>query len=122
MADSTSKSKRRLRPASPTVREQAQTAGQAAQKKSVKARPAKQPRAIGKPFRAVGRTLKWLGRHIVPRYFRNAFTTLREVTWPNRKETRQLTVAVVLFAIIFAALITAVDYGLDKVFKRILLK
>jgi len=47
---------------------------------------------------------------------------LRQVTWPNRKESRQLTLAVILFAVIFGAMVTVLDYGLDKVFKQVLLK
>ena len=74
------------------------------------------------PLRFVWRGLRWLGRHLIPRYFRNAFTELRQVTWPNRKQTRQLTTAVMLFAIVFAMFISILDFGLDKVFKRILLK
>ncbi len=74
------------------------------------------------PLRFVGRVLKWLGRHIIPKYFRNSFAELKLVTWPNRKTTRQLTSAVILFAIVFAAFVSSLDFGLDKIFKRILLK
>jgi preprotein translocase subunit SecE len=59
---------------------------------------------------------------IVPRYFRNSWAELRRVTWPGRKETRQLTSAVLVFAVIFGILIATVDYGLDKVFKKVILK
>ncbi len=119
MADS--ETKRRLRPAQ-TVREQAKSASVRSQKKTKQPKVAKDPLVISQPFRAVGRALKWLARHIIPQYFRGAFSSLRQVTWPNHKETRQLTTAVMLFAIVFAALITLMDWGLDKVFKRILLK
>jgi preprotein translocase SecE subunit len=47
---------------------------------------------------------------------------LRLVTWPNWKQSRQLTFAVLVFAVIFGAAIAVVDYGLDKVFRNILLK
>lgn len=115
------RSKRRLRPVQ-TVREQAKSTAARDEKKTSKARPSKIPRAIGKPFRTIVRGLKWLGRHIIPKYLRGAFSSLRQVTWPNRKETRQLTTAVMIFAIVFATIITLIDYGLDKVFKRIFLK
>ena len=73
------------------------------------------------PFRAIGKVLGVVGRILVPRFVRNAFGELRLVTWPNRKETRQLTFAVLIFAAIFGAAITVVDYGLDKLFKAVIL-
>lgn len=60
-------------------------------------------------------------RHLIPRYFREAGQELKEVTWPTRKETWRLTLAVFLFALIFGLLIAVVDYGLDKLFKKLLL-
>lgn len=60
-------------------------------------------------------------RRITPRYFRDAWGELKLVTWPNRKETTKLTVAVIVFAVAFGTLIAVVDYGLDKVFKALLL-
>ena len=86
---------------------------------------------IAKPLRPIGRffirverfkPIHWIGLVIVPRYFRNSAKELKMVTWPNRRETRRLTTAVLIFAIIFGVLIAIVDYGLDKIFKRILLK
>jgi preprotein translocase SecE subunit len=92
---------------------------------TVKANEAKQPRRrvrntakkAVKPLRA----LRFL-RYLVPPYFRNSWRELKEVKWPGRKETAQLTLAVFTFAIIFGLIVTITDYGLDKVFKRILLK
>src|SRR3989344_2304916 len=65
-----------------------------------------------KPFRFL--------RFIVPPYFRNSWRELKQVSWPSKKQTWQLTVAVFIFALGFAAFITILDWGLDKVFKRIL--
>lgn len=82
------------------------------------------------PLRFVGRQLAKLERFkvfriigyiLVPPYFRNSFKELQQVTWPNRKETLRLTGAVLAFATVFGILVTAVDYGLEKIFKRILL-
>lgn len=70
---------------------------------------------MGKPFR-------FIYKYLVPRYFKNSFAELKLVTWPKRKETRQLTTAVVLFAIVLGTLVTTVDYGLDKLFKKVILK
>lgn len=61
-------------------------------------------------------------RHVIPSYFRNAWAELRNVEWPSRRETWRLTMAVFGFAIIFGVAITIVDYGLDKLFKNLLLK
>lgn len=68
------------------------------------------------------RPIFWLLRHIIPRYIRNSFAELRQVTWPNRKQSRQLTTAVVLFSIVFGFLVATLDYGLDKLFKKVFLK
>lgn len=57
-------------------------------------------------------------RRITPRYFRDAYKELKLVTWPNRRETWRLMMAVFMFATVFGLLITVVDYGLDKLFKQ----
>jgi preprotein translocase SecE subunit len=72
-----------------------------------------------KPLR---RPARIVGKIIVPTYFRNSFSELKLVTWPNWKQSRQLTTAVMIFAVVFGAAIATVDWGLDKVFKNILLK
>ncbi len=61
-------------------------------------------------------------RRITPKYFVEAWKELRLVTWPNRKETTKLTLAVVIFAISFGVVVAVVDYGLDKIFRSLLLK
>lgn len=74
------------------------------------------------PFPLIGKLLKLVGKIILPVYFRRSWQELRLVTWPTWKQSRQLTYAVLIFAVIFGALIAVVDYGLDKVFKDVLLK
>lgn len=59
--------------------------------------------------------------HIIPRYFRESFSELRQVTWPNRKDTFKLTTAVILFSITFSALVGGVDYVFSIIFKRVFL-
>ena len=61
-------------------------------------------------------------RYFLPKYVRGSIEEMRLVTWPTRRETRQLTGAVFIFAIIFGLMAALVDYGLDKVFKELLLK
>ena len=47
---------------------------------------------------------------------------MKLVTWPGRKETRRLTMAVFLFALVFGAVAAIVDKGLDEIFKKTVLK
>jgi preprotein translocase SecE subunit len=68
-----------------------------------------------KPFRFIGKIL-------VPRYFRNSWQELKLVKWPTRRESRRLTVAVLIFAIIFGLTIAGVDWVLDKAFRQLLLQ
>ncbi len=129
-AEQSSKPKRRMV-------KKAESVHQAAEKQQQTAKPEKRGvfrlvlKYIAAPFRFIGRPLKKLGRFkffrvigliLVPPYFRNSWKELRQVTWPNRRETWQLTMAVMIFAIIFGVMIALVDYGLDKLFKQVLLK
>ncbi|MEK7594866.1 MAG: preprotein translocase subunit SecE [Patescibacteria group bacterium] len=75
-----------------------------------------------KPFIWLKKPLSFIGKVLVPVYFRNSWKELKLVTWPNWKQSRQLTFAVIVFAIIFGVIIAVVDYGLDKLFRNILLK
>ena len=134
----TQKTKRRVRNPE-TFRERAIKAGEASEKPSRKHRVrgatgsalAKAFGPVGRffgkvfsyqPFRFIGKVLRFIGRIIWPRYFRNSWKELRLVTWPNWQKSRQLTFAVLIFAVIFGALVAGVDWGLDKVFRQILLK
>jgi preprotein translocase SecE subunit len=75
-----------------------------------------------KVFKPIRKVLHWIGLLIFPRYFRSSWQELKQVTWPGWAESRRLTYAVLVFATVFGATIALVDYGLDKVFKHILLK
>jgi preprotein translocase subunit SecE len=59
---------------------------------------------------------------IVPGFLRNAWAEIRQVTWPGRKETLRLTIAVFIFSIIFGSFVSALDYGIGKLFKEVILK
>lgn len=119
--------KRQLRPAQ-TVREQSQKATARAEKPR---RRSKVGRVLGAPFRVLAKPFKLLGKFkffraigfvLWPKYFRNSVRELRQVTWPNRTQTRKLTTAVIIFSVIFGVTIAIVDYGLDKVFKKVILQ
>jgi len=58
----------------------------------------------------------------IPKYFRNSWVELRQVTWPDREKTVRLTFAVIAFAAAFGVVIAIVDFGLDKLFRELLLK
>jgi len=74
--------------------------------------------SISRFIRPILRPLRWL----TPTYFVNSWREVRQVTWPNRRETWRLTLAVFIFAAVFGTLIAGVDKGLDLLFKKIILK
>lgn len=73
---------------------------------------------IVRPLRPVLRPLRW----IIPTYFINAWHEVKQVSWPNRRETWRLTLAVFVFAVVFGLLIAGVDKVLDELFKKVILK
>ena len=92
---------------------------------STVAKPFRSPaRVVARPFkvRPVRFVFRWIGLILWPRYFRNAFKELKLVTWPTRKDTWKLTLAVLVFAIIFGILATLTDYGLEKLIRRIVFR
>jgi preprotein translocase SecE subunit len=126
--------KRRLKAPAETVREKQTSAQTKATKSNGRIRRTLRPlgwpfRKIAglsfwqtkfwKPFRFVG---KWVGLVLVPPYVRNSFRELKLVTWPDWKQTWRLTFAVLAFSLVFGAVIAGIDYGLDKLFKEVLLK
>lgn len=75
-----------------------------------------------KVFRAITSPIRLIGRVLFPKYFRNSYRELKQVKWPNRRESRQLTFAVLMFSLAFGVVVALVDYGLDKLFREVLLK
>lgn len=128
MAEDNATPKRRLVKKAETVREKAEKAASDTGKPR---RLHKTTRRISAPFRAVGRFFAKLGQFkavriiglvLVPPYFRNSWKELRQVTWPKFRESLRLTSAVVIFAVVFGALVALLDFGLDKVFREVLIK
>jgi preprotein translocase SecE subunit len=83
------------------------------------------------PLQQIGHAIRWffrlrimrfLGRILGLGYLRGSWQELRGVTWPTWRESRRLTSAVIIFSVIFGVLIALVDFGLDKLFKQLLLK
>lgn len=54
-------------------------------------------------------------------YFAGSWRELRQVSWPTRKATWGMTLAVILFTLAFAVVILLLDLGFEQLFKRILL-
>lgn len=120
-----------------TVRERSER-GEQPKKRHVKATAGKLARPIhalgrliakiAKPFAFVlipfkTRPVRFIGRVLASvlllKYVRESWTELRQVSWPNARETYRLTVAVIIFSVIFALIVTVIDYGLEKVFKAL---
>ncbi len=72
-----------------------------------------------RPMRFIGRTL---GRIFWPKYFRNSYKELKQVTWPTQKDTWKLTGAVLVFAIVFGLAAAGTDFVLDKIIQRIVFR
>ena len=53
-------------------------------------------------------------------YFRGAFRELRQVRWPNRKETWKMTLSVIIYVVILAAAIMLLDALLQLIFNQLL--
>jgi len=134
MAESSS-AKKRIIKKSETVRERTEksTAGKPKQRRlrqtaGSAVKPFKVARKLGQKSYYLplpdNRFWKFMNkrRRVIPRFFREAFQELRLVTWPGRKETWKLTTAVFVFAIVFGIAIAITDYGLDKLFRNIILK
>jgi preprotein translocase SecE subunit len=60
-------------------------------------------------------------RRLTPRYFRESWAELKNVTWPGRKETWKLVFAVFVFALTLGIFIALLDYALDQLFRNVIL-
>jgi preprotein translocase SecE subunit len=54
-------------------------------------------------------------------YFKGSWQELRQVSWPTRKATWGMTLAVMLFTLVLAVIILLLDLGFEQLFKRIIL-
>ncbi len=128
------KKKRRVIKKAETVRERAdkkqvepkqrrirQTAGKVGVPIKAAARFGSREYYLPMPDNRVGRFLN-KRRYVIPRFYREAWAELRQVVWPSRRETIKLTTAVILFALIFGALIWVTDMGIEKLFRKVILK
>lgn len=65
------------------------------------------------------RAPRWL--RAIGGYFANSWRELRQVSWPTRKATWSMTLAVLIFTLILAVIILLLDIGFEQLFKRIIL-
>ena len=121
-----------------TVRERSERSNETAKPRTVK----RTTSALKRPFVLLGRAIvfvlrpfsfllipfktkpaRFVGRIIASvflfKFFREAWGELRQVKWPNARETTRLTIAVFIFSLVFGAIVAVTDYGLDKVFKKV---
>ena len=137
MAENKKPIKKRQLKKSSTIRERAEKSGSVVKNRRLKqarssianiVKPIKRVTKTGRkeyylplPDNKIGRFLN-KRRRFIPSYFRSAWAEVRQVEWPNNRETIKLTFAVFIFAIFFMIFISAADFGLDKVFKKLILK
>lgn len=55
-------------------------------------------------------------------YFKESWAELAKVTWPTRKQAIKLTVAVIVFSVIFAAFIALLDSLYSNLLQKLILK
>lgn len=72
------------------------------------------------PDSRLGNILSKKGR-IFPGFMANAWNELKQVIWPDRRETVKLTFAVLAFTLGLGMAIAGVDFVLEKIFKEVIL-
>jgi preprotein translocase subunit SecE len=56
----------------------------------------------------------------IVQFFRDVRSELVKVVWPSRQETLRYTILVIVFSIVFAAVLGAFDYGLFRLFDTVI--
>lgn len=95
------------------------TAGAGEGLKSAGSKVRREYHPIKLPDNKLGRFLT-KSRRIIPSFFHEAWAELKQVSWPNRRDTAKFTLAVLVFAFLFGSIIAIVDYGLERLFKSLL--
>lgn len=82
---------------------------------------AKEYHPIKTPDNKTGRVL---GKRVrfVPKFVRESWAELKQVTWPTKREATSKTIAVIGFAIVFAIFVQLLDFIFSKVVKEIILR
>lgn len=123
---------------SETVRQRVERASVPKKTRRINGTAGKVGGVVGKPFKAahrVGQKEFYLPisdksrfgrfmnkrRSAVPGYFKQAWEQLKQVVWPDKRTTIRLSIAVFVFSAFFILITTVIDYGLDKLFKKVFL-
>ena len=53
-------------------------------------------------------------------YFRESFYQLQQVTWPKQEELLRMTATTVIFVLVTALLLAALDYGFLQAYQALL--
>lgn len=75
-----------------------------------------------KPFAPVRLVVKLLSKLLFVSYFVGAWEEIRKVTWPDRGTTWRLTFAVILFGVVFGAVVAGVDWVFERIFREVILR
>lgn len=57
----------------------------------------------------------------LPKYFIDSWKEIKKVTWPSRKESLKLTLAVAIFTLVFTIVTVIADYLFSEIVERIIL-
>jgi preprotein translocase SecE subunit len=71
-----------------------------------------------RPARAIGR---FLASVLLFRYFRNSWKELRQVQWPNARDTTKMTFAVFAFAVFFSLIVSLADWAIGNVVEKLII-
>lgn len=52
-------------------------------------------------------------------FFKEVKTELIKVVWPSRQQTTKYTIVVILFTVVFSAILGLMDYGLIQVLQKV---
>lgn len=55
-------------------------------------------------------------------YFRELKAEWKRITWPSKEDFKKATLAVIVFCLIWIAIVTVMDYGLRSLFENFILK
>lgn len=58
--------------------------------------------------------------NVITNYVKESFAELSKVTWPTKNQAVKLTIIVLVFCLIMAILIGAVDLGFNKLYEMLL--
>jgi len=55
-------------------------------------------------------------------YFKELKAEWKRITWPSKEDFKKATVAVIIFCLIWIAIVTVMDYGLRSLFENFVFK